>query len=163
MKPILEYPNYNVTSDGKVWNNKYKRFLKPTTGTDGYLQITLCEAGRQKNCKIHRLVLEAFVGPCPINQECRHLNGNPADNRLENLKWGTCSENIADAIKHGTHCCLNNTGEKHGRAKLTERKVRQIRMLYTTGDFTQRELGRMFGVAGASINSIVHRKNWKHL
>jgi len=49
------------------------------------------------------LVATAFHGPCPDGQQCRHLNGDPADNRSDNLKWGTPSEQAHDKVRHGTH------------------------------------------------------------
>lgn len=67
----------------------------------GHLGTTLCINGTEHQVWVHVLVLEAFVGPCPPRMECRHLNGNPADNRLENLRWGTRKENSADRKAHG--------------------------------------------------------------
>ena len=58
---------------------------------------------------VHRLVLEAFVGPRPEGMVARHLNGDPGDNRLENLAWGTQSENNYDKVRHGTHHNANKT------------------------------------------------------
>lgn len=55
---------------------------------------------------VHRLVLEAFVGPCPESMEGCHNNGDKSDNRLENLRWDTRSSNSFDAMKHGTHVAL---------------------------------------------------------
>lgn len=55
-------------------------------------------------------MLTAFVGPCPPGMMARHRNGNPADNRVENLRWGTQSENMLDAVEHGTH---NNARKTH--------------------------------------------------
>lgn len=53
---------------------------------------------------VHRLVLEAFVGQPPFEgAETRHINGDPTDNRLANLRWGTHAENMADMLRHGTH------------------------------------------------------------
>ena len=52
---------------------------------------------------IHRLVLEAFVGPCPEGMETCHNNGVRTDNRLENLRWDTSSANNDDIVKHGRH------------------------------------------------------------
>jgi hypothetical protein len=54
--------------------------------------------------------------------ECRHLNGNPLDARLENLAWGTRAENYADRRGHGTA----NDGERHGNAVLTNALVLEV-------------------------------------
>jgi hypothetical protein len=66
----------------------------------GYLRAVVVIEGKKRNCQIHRLVLEAFVGPCPPGHLCRHLNGVPDDNRLKNLAWGTPQENSDDAVRH---------------------------------------------------------------
>lgn len=52
---------------------------------------------------VHRLVALAFIGPCPEGMEVLHINGEPDDNRLENLRYGTRAENVADTIRHGRH------------------------------------------------------------
>jgi hypothetical protein len=50
---------------------------------------------------VHKLVLEAFTGqPRPEGMVCCHVNGNPSDNRLENLRWGTLRDNAADKRRH---------------------------------------------------------------
>src|SRR5262249_4354731 len=49
---------------------------------------------------VHRLVLEAFVGPCPPGMEARHVNGIKTDNRLVNLQWGTHRQNMRDKATH---------------------------------------------------------------
>jgi hypothetical protein len=73
--------------------------------------------------------LEAFVGPCPSGQEAAHLDGDPANNRLDNLAWKTPVENMGDQEKHQTL----NWGERHGGAKLTEADVIAIRQLRSFG------------------------------
>lgn len=93
------------------------RALKPGVAKlGGYHYVNLCAAGesKQQSRHVHRLVMDAFVGPQPLGMQTRHLNGNPADNRLENLTYGTPAENGADTIRHGrsgantTHCKRNH-------------------------------------------------------
>lgn len=56
---------------------------------------------KQKTYFVHRLVLEAFGYPKPFEKAVvRHLNDNPDDNRIENLKWGTYKENLLDYRKN---------------------------------------------------------------
>ena len=87
------------TVKGSYFSVKQGRILKPGRMPAGHLSVSL---GRRNSQCVHKLVLLAFVGPALPNQECRHLNGDPADNRLKNLRWGTRTENIKDAVQHGT-------------------------------------------------------------
>ncbi len=88
-----------------------------------------------------------------------HNDGNPANNRLSNLRWGTLSSNEIDKIKHGT----SNHGERHGRAKLNEQQVRIIRWLLKNTNMFQKEIGKVFKVTQSHIDSIKHYKQWKHI
>ena len=86
MKVIVNYPNYKITSLGRVYNITRKKFLRPLD-IHGYLSVKLYRHGQFKTPMISTLVLEAFVGPRPISYTVRHLNGDNADNRLVNLEW----------------------------------------------------------------------------
>ena len=98
-------------SDGTTQRVR-ERILKPRPGGPlrNYLFVTLSRAGIQVSRKVHRLVLEAFVGPAPEGEEGCHGSGGSFDNRLANLRWGTRSENIKDQVAAGTHY-------SHGRTK----------------------------------------------
>jgi hypothetical protein len=76
------------------------RVLRPGPSNYGHLSVVLGRSGGTR--MVHALVLEAFVGPRPPGMECRHLDGDPKNNRLENLCWGTRTENIEDALRHGS-------------------------------------------------------------
>lgn len=89
------------TRSGNVYEHKKKgRVLRPGPSNYGHMSVVL---GRGNTRMVHTLVLEAFVGPRPSpKHDARHINGDAKDNRLINLAWGTRSENIRDAVKHGT-------------------------------------------------------------
>lgn len=89
-----------VTHDGKHLRGQ---ILAPFRMPSGHIRYGLGRYGKSRTVKAHRLVLIAFVGPPPEGMEALHRNGNPADNRLENLRWGTKSENAHDAVRHGSH------------------------------------------------------------
>lgn len=72
----------------------------------GHLHISL---GAGSVRKVHHLVLEAFVGPCPPGMQCLHGDGDPTNNALANIKWGTASENMLDRVRHGVHHETNKT------------------------------------------------------
>lgn len=88
---------YYVSDAGDVWSRHSGRVLASQTDSVGYKRVTL--AGRHI-VRIHRLVATAFLeqtGPL-----VRHLDGDKSNNRLDNLAWGTSSDNTRDSIRHGT-------------------------------------------------------------
>ena len=119
-KPVVGYEGlYEVSDHGNVRSldrevetsnqhgsfvRKYKgRALNPKANTNGRLQVNLCRDGQMSWRLVHRLVLEAFRGSCPDGHECCHYDDDPTNNRLENLRWDTRSENILDRVRNGTH------------------------------------------------------------
>lgn len=118
--PIPGYEGcYEVSNLGRVRslprNTTFGRILAQDILHAGHRRVTLYRDGRRSRIFVHRLVLLAFVGPCPEGMECRHLNGDSADNRLANLTYGTRSENTLDDVRHGkhrnarkTHCIRNH-------------------------------------------------------
>lgn len=168
-KDIPGFPGYRIGSDGNLWSC-WKRGKKATMGNEWikmnsnsnksrYASVTLHKNSKSYSRTIHRLVIEAFVGPCPKGMECRHKDGNCKNNHLENLSWGTKKENGKDRVKHGTSL----VGIKHPKAKLTEESVTEIRRMYATGKYYQKEIGEMFEVDKDHISNIVLRKSWKHI
>lgn len=93
------------------------RMRKTPRGADGYPRVTLSAQGTKSGpLLVHRLVMRAFVGPCPEGQEVRHLDGDSSNCSLENLTYGTHSENERDAVRHGTHYWAAKTHCPKGHA-----------------------------------------------
>jgi hypothetical protein len=165
-KPIEGYPAYRVSKDGEVqscWSRTVPkkltvawRTLKPVR-RGRYLTVNLSDGTRKRGRYIHRLVLEAFAGPPPPGQICCHNDGDPENNRLENLRWDTYLANEHDKLRHGTWLC----GELIN-AKLTEEQVMEIRRLRVEGR-TFAELAVAFGVSRQNEQAIVYRRSWRHL
>ena len=131
----------------------------------GYYRIALLDReGNREDILIHRVVLLAFVGPCPKGMECCHWDGNPMNNRLDNLRWDTAKNNQADRLRHGRGVHVTNPkGEDIWWAKLTEKDVKRIRKLYASGRHNQTELSEIFGVYQTLISRIIRRKAWCHV
>ena len=125
--------NYRVDRAGHIWSKwrgTWKR-LKTTKRKDsGYYVATIYrDDGLVRVRTVHRMVLEAFVGPCPEGMECCHEDGDKSNNRLSNLYWGTHKENSDDSVRLN----LTTKGTKNGMAKLSEFDVIEIRRLYRNG------------------------------
>jgi hypothetical protein len=159
---------YRFGSDGSVWSRRvrgrgdylsdYWHPLKPTAKRDGYLVVRLGTGGPSTLHQVHALICEAFHGPKPEGCEVRHLNGDPGDNRAENLAWGTSAENKADMERHGTRA----RGERNGRAKLTPESVVEIRRSSRDGARNS-DLARRFGVDPKVIRKVLSRETWSHV
>lgn len=122
--PVVGYEGYYEVSDlgrvrsverlvirGNAPMRVRERIRRCHTGKDGRMDVVLSRGGVNRTLLVHRLVLAAFVGPQPEEQEGCHWNGDASDNRLENLRWDTRSGNRLDTIRHGrdprknkTHC-----------------------------------------------------------
>lgn len=115
-KPAVGYEGiYEVSSHGRIRRvapgrgTHPGRMLNPLTDDKGYLYVNL--SGRMR--RIHRLVLAAFVGESDML--CRHLDGDPKNNTLSNLRYGTPKENSADRITHGRHRLNGRLDRTHCR------------------------------------------------
>lgn len=97
---------YEVSDHGRIRslavgrNRKTGQVLNPAADTKGYRHLSLSMNGVVKFHKVHRLVLAAFRGPSDLDG--LHGDGNPDNNSLSNLRWGTVQENSADRVRHGT-------------------------------------------------------------
>lgn len=169
LKQIPGFPGYAITKSGRVWSYPKRRssingkWLIQYPVSDGHLFVRLYQNNKAYTRRVHRLVLETYSSNCPKGMECRHLNGNPKDNRLCNLKWGTHSENMQDAVRHGTSGGFLVCGERVNTSKLKEKDIRMIVYMYKTKLFKQREIAKIYNIDASSVSNIVCKKTWKYL
>jgi hypothetical protein len=149
---------YEVDANGTVWSmtsnwrGAGRRALVADFGEDGYLRVRLILDGRRVRKQVHRLICEAFHGPCPAGMQTRHLDGSKTNNRPTNLAWGTAAENADDREAHG-HTAR---GERSGTAQLTLVQVEGIRGAIGT----QRQLAALYGVSQRTIGRIRRGEQW---
>lgn len=127
MKDIAGYEGlYAVTSCGKVWSYKRKKFKAQRLRKDGYMDINLYKDGKSKSFLTHRLVAQAYL-PNPLGlSDVNHLDENRAHNWVNNLQWcshkdntnyGTHNERIAKARSKPIYCVeLDKTFESATKA-----------------------------------------------
>lgn len=175
-KTIENFPRYRVGDDGSVWScrqqaidtrafrseeEKYEcgqvwKQLKPYYH-NGYATVFLGQKARRF---VHRLVLEAFVGPCPPGkQACHFPDRDTKNNHITNLRWGTPKENGRDREFQGTLFF----GERNPRSKLTTADVLTIRKECDLGAVDRATIARRFKVCVSLISKIAARTSWRHI
>lgn len=154
---------YQVSDHGRVRSrhsasaDSAGRLLSAKKDHQGRLRVCLANAGTKKFPQIHRLVLEAFVGPCPAGQEAAHNDGDCTNNTVANLRWDTHWNNMQDKRRHGT--CYQPKGELHPARALTEREVLSI----AQSKRRQTDLAALFGVKQSTISDIKTGRTWSHV
>lgn len=134
-----------------------RRVLKPSISPSGYKIVALCKNGIVKYFTVHRLIIESFYGESLL--EVNYINGNKLDNCLNNLEYITRAENYLHAQKLGL--VKGWIGFKNPKAKLTKSSISEIRKLYKSGDYTQKQLAAKFGIDQTSVSDIVLMKSWR--
>jgi len=180
--PVPTWEDFQVSSWGRVFNRKTKRFLTQNPkGTWGHLKVCLYRNGAQKRGEdrkdfaVHKLVATCFLS-AKGGKETRHLDGVAWNNTRENLALGTSKENTEDSRVHGT---LNGAskltalqveeiraaaGNRLGQppscnSKLTFETAEKIRTRFNTGE-ERAELAKEFKVSWQAIDAIVKNRTW---
>jgi hypothetical protein len=163
-KDIKDFKNYQISAEGEVRRLRREKWVRCKIAViwRGYLQVALQrDKKKQVVRRVHRLVAEAFI-PNPNNlPSVLHLDDNPSNNNVDNLRWGTHKDNMNDRDSKNRQARLK--GENNGRAKLTEETVLAIRAAHISkwGDIGR--LARQYNVNQSRVNSIRNRKSWKHI
>lgn len=127
------------------------QMLRPGRMPSGHLSACL---GKGNSRCVHVLVLEAFSGPCPSGHEGLHWDDDPTNNCLTNLRWGTRSQNLHDAVRNGRKA----VGGRAWNAKLSDADIPKIRSLF--GSETCSAIGRRYGVSETTIRQIKNGQTW---
>lgn len=163
-------PCYRFGSDGSAWSC-YVRGCRGLT-SDTWRKLTpglnrkynryfvgMHINGKRRNYNLARLVLEAFVGPCPPGMiACHYPDPTPTNCRLDNLRWDTHQANSSDAIRQGR----NQRGSTHHAAKLTEDIVVKMRALRSVG-WPIKAIAAMYDVSPSTASVMFSGKTWYHV
>ena len=150
VKKIKGYSDYLIHSNGSIFSSKSNKVLKPHKNNMGYYVVDLCRRGKVKKFLLHRLLAEAFI-PNPKNLPIvRHLNDLKRDNRLENLAWGTRSDNEADRKANGW---------TNPRRYFSKKQV--ISIFYD--ERPVKEIAEYYAVSTSTINNIKYKTRYKEI
>jgi len=162
-RPIAGYESwYEVSNIGRVKRvmdsrgTYADRILTPTTN-HAYLQVIFYRDETRVARTVHRLVAEAFIGPCPIGLEVNHKDGDKMNNVAENLEYMTRRENAQHAARMG----FMARGPRQHSCKLTEPQALEIFAL--RGAMSQRQVARLYSVNRTTIARIWNGTTWSWL
>lgn len=149
-----------VYSNGAVY--KYpSKVLVPGITPSGYYTLTLCKDTLRYSRRVCRLIAKTFIKN-PFNKlQVNHKDGDKLNDSVKNLEWATASENQIhrySVLKKGVP-----TGEQHANSKMNNKKVKELRILYASGKYSQRELANKYGITQPTANEIISKKLWSHI
>lgn len=154
-KTIPSLPDYQASNMGRIKSLKTQKILSGCLNENGYYKFCLSVGGKNIYRIRSSLVMEAWHGARPAHKVVCHENGDPSDDRLENLKYKTQKENIADKYRHGTILF----GERNPRARITKEIAEYI---FLSKESTEK-LSKELSVSSPTIDAIRNRKSWRHI
>lgn len=161
-KWIKKFKNvYEISNIGQVRSfnkNTNGKIMKQNRNTKGYLFVELRKNKKRFIKKVHRLVMETFIGKSKL--QVNHKDGNKHNNNLKNLEYVTCKQNIIHAWKIGLY--KRKVGEDAYAHKLTNKKVKQIKKLLKD-KISYSKIAKIFRVDPRTISFINEGKTWSHI
>ena len=132
-----------------LWNSNKVR--------GGYGQFSF----RRGKSYAHRISWETVHGLVPVGFELCHKCDVPSCVNPAHLFLGTHTQNMRDCVSKGRN--VNQRGQKHGMAKLTDADVIEIRRRFETERVSKRTLSVEFGISDVMVGLIIRKVCWKHL
>lgn len=146
-RPVDGFDGYEISSLGRVRHGS--RILKPWPHKSGHLYVSMSRKGKRQ---VHRLVLLSFVGAPPTDaHESCHRDGNPTNNAVGNLYWGTRSENIRDLVR---------ATDRYANSRTTLQQAREIRDSYSGRRGDIRRLATQYGLPHSVVSKIVRNETY---
>lgn len=168
-RDIPNFEGYQVSSFGNVRGvdrlRRSKIGMRLTRGKElkqllnkkGYPEVRLRKNGCHTRL-VHKLVASAFMIKPEECTQINHINGIKTDNRLENLKWVTQSENQLHAYNLGLQ--PSKAGENNGRATLTDEDVTTLKKFYNLGK-SSKEISKVMNISLHAVRQIISGRTWK--
>ena len=102
---IIDYPNYLIYDDGRVYSKYTKKFLKPVLHKMGYYKIILYKDTKRKDFLIHRLIALHYISLVDGKNQVDHIDRNKTNNDISNLRWVNRSENAINRRVQSNNKC----------------------------------------------------------
>lgn len=166
MEEYRKVPGYSgrylVSESGTVFTMKRKKILCAHADRAGYLRVRLSMNSEVRSHSVSRLVAECFVpGRSRVRNTVNHKDGNKSNNHFSNLEWCSQSENNKHAIQTGLRKIRR--GEDNGMARWSEGDIKEIRRMYKTGKYRQKDIAKIFDCTQSQVSKITRRDLWAHV
>lgn len=152
---VKSLPKAVLDPSGRVRRYGERILKQQPVNKYGHLKVGLYKDGVCTELLVHRLVLMAFVRLPRDGEEALHGDGDPKNNLLQNLRWGSSKENSEDCLSHGTIA----RGIDLPQTKLSVEDVLLIR----EDDRPSTLIAKEYGVNARHIRGIKSNKYWKHV
>jgi hypothetical protein len=126
-KHIAMFERYEVSNTGNI--RRGNKVLAAGLDTDGYRQVNLYAGGKRYIKRVYRLVMEAFNPNVESKPQIDHINRIRTDDRLENLRWATASENVRNS-KHFTEEMLGVSFSKKNSTYMVRLRIGDTERYY---------------------------------
>lgn len=154
------WPAYEVSNDGQVRHAATGRVKVQRIDRTGYPAVTLTVNRKPRPVRVHRMVMDAFVGPPPDGMHVNHMDGDKTNSHATNLEYVTPRDNTLHAEVLGL--TDHARGGRHYKAKMTEDDVRAIKRRIAGGESTK-AIADTYGVTLACISHIKAGRTWAHV
>ena len=138
---VVSLPRYKQ-NHSKLQEVPMKQIKPYINKKNGYVYVYLCNDGKYKNIRLHKIVAETFLDNPNNYNQINHIDGNKQNNRLDNLEWCTASYNIKDMKKRNG---------KYDNDKLIVKKYKKLKSCT--------KVGKLFNMSGENVRQVLIRNN----
>jgi hypothetical protein len=174
IREVSGFAGYFARGDGTLWTrwtkgpmrrkrDNLRQIVGHRNKVSGYIETDILnDKGERCHVLVNWIIATAFHGPRPQGLQCRHIDGNRANNMPDNLAWGTQSDNEQDKKDHGRFNRVVLRGSENGSARLNECRVLEIVRRCNDGE-SRSSIAAELHVSRGSVDSIMSGRNWSWL
>lgn len=157
---------YYADSNGHIWSESKQDYLTEYDDKNGYKKVVLMTTDKPPSkghrFSVHRLVMETLLPVEDMWQlQVDHINGNVADNRLENLRWTTPKENLDNPNTKPNRRVYDQDGTHNASASFDELSLKLIVQDINSGLFTRKDIMRKYGICAETLTNLVNKRHYK--
>lgn len=166
-KNKYEFRNrYFADENGHIWSESKQDYLTEYEDKNGYKKVVLMTTDKPPSkghrFSVHRLILETFNPVRNMNElQVDHINGNHQDNRLENLKWATCKENLNNPNTIFNRRVYDQEGTHNASAKFTEETLLALIKEINSGKYMRKQILEKYNICDETLRKIINKTIYK--